>query len=283
MHASISYFCLLHTLAKKSLPLLATLVHVPHFFLGLLVTGVHRQQNTRGNCGHFWSDGIRCGCGGGPDTEERGWHIGQAEWYHAVKIPYQKNGGQLPPVDDPQRNVRLQQVADFQKAWRACHAAFLSLLYSYLSGTVGLVLLMMQTAIMQEAGMQDVRLQPDVPYHQSQSSMNADVGCHKDTNDEQGTTITWLKLKAPTATQTADVVPSATFIVYDLGCCFVIGHLTHLWVRSDRYFHGTIRDFVGDTGAGFLFGTALANTKDVTTMALKVLRAGGPITWTKQY
>lgn len=71
--------------------------------------------------------------------------------------------------------------------------------------------------------------------------------------------------------------------MYDLGCVFEVGDRSHLWIRSDKYWHGTIRDFAVPEGA-LLFGTAFANKKEVTRDVLHVWhKPGAKITWRRQY
>lgn len=159
------------------------------------------------------------------------------------------------------------------------------------------MLITYQTVVTAQPGMERLRIQDDVPYQQMQCSLNADVGCHKDTRDEVGTTIIWLALTntlipsiataSPTdvsaSTRLTRHPPGATFVIYDLGFLFKVGHLTHLWVRSDRYFHGTIRNVSVNGDRDLLLGTAFANNREVLTKALQVLNTGGLITWERKY
>lgn len=193
-------------------------------------------------------------------------------------------------------------MEEFHEAWRACRAHLLTLLHNYVLGSLGPVLTAFQSAISKQPGTEDLKIQHDVPYQQMHSSLNAYVGAHKDKNDLLGTTIIWLALQATVRNTTAPSAaaaaaaaattttlelegssPSAAFIMYDLGCAFQVNHLTHVWVRSDRYYHGTIRDFNVCDGNDFLFGTALVNNREVTCQALKVLNEGGLITWMRRY
>lgn len=224
------------------------------------VDGVRRQVNTRGTVGSFFQDGVRTAPGGSSNAEELGWHPGMPEVYHSSKQPKEQ-----------------------QQEWRAARKPLLSLLYSYLQQSIGPGLMTYQTAVAQQPGLneQQLRLQPDVPYQQMQSSLNAAVGCHIDSNDFLGTTIAWLALPGK-----AGAMLGAAFVMYDLGLVVNVGHLAHVWVRSDRCWHGTVRDggaqHAIDSGA-VLFGTALANNQCVTRAVLEVFNKGGLKTWLQQY
>lgn len=249
--------------------------------------GLIRQTQTRGTSGDFFSDGLRASGGGGPGTTDRGWHIGKAEWYHDVGSKYSTL------TDAEQQAAYLAEVKEGQQAWRGCRAALISLLYAYLRSMLGPVLLAFQTSISMQPGMEDVRLQADVPYQQMQSSLNAHVGVHRDWSDLQGTTIIWLSPAACAPPKPSSgsrkrcapepSSPGAAFVLYDLGCVFEVGHLSHLWVRSDRYWHGTIRDHVLPEQDGILFGTAFANKKDVTEQVLQAWNQGKDVTWRRMY
>lgn len=200
------------------------------------LSGAKRQQNTRGLGGLFFSDGIRCTGGGGADTVARGWHLGQPEWYHYRGDNY--------PKQDSDRQEHLLAMKQCVEAWRSCRSTLMTLLYSYLTTMVGSVLLTYQTAVNHQPGMEGLWLQPDVPYQQMQSSLNAHVGVHKDCNDLFGTVIIWLAMNRAAHVVSADApTPGGAFVLYDLGCMFEVGHLSHLWVRSDRHWHGTIKDY----------------------------------------
>ena len=92
-----------------------------------------------------------------------------------------------------------------------------------------------------------------------------------------------LKEGEDLATRPKNSAPSATFVIYDMGCVFIVGHLTHFWVRSDRYYHGTIADADIDNDTDFLVGTALANNRYVTANCLHTLSCDGLVTWQRQY
>ena len=224
--------------------------------------GGRRQQQTRGSAGHFFSDGIRTSGGGSDSCASRGWQRGAAEWYH----------NQQPPVKE-------------QEAWRECRCVLVTLLYSFLLSSIGAALIALQTAIAEEPGMNEVRLQQDVPYQQLNSSMNALVGCHKDQNDLLGTVIIWLAFNANRLRSGSAL--GGAFVLYTWGCKFELGHLACVYVRSDRCWHGTVIDGGKPPKeldpSALLFGTALANNTCVTKKVLEVFNQGGKKTWEQQY
>lgn len=214
--------------------------------------------------GVFPQDGFRAAAGGSPDAVEQGWQRGAAEWYHSAETP-----------------------VELQRAWRALRQPFVTLLYSMLVQSVGDVLLAFQTALLKMPGLQEVRLQPDVPYMSMQSSSNAVVSCHLDDDDLRGTTITWLSFPAPGAAAAADAAPQslgAAFVLYTCGVKFRVGHMSHCWVRSDKTWHGTVRNHIHDAlQGGLLFGLALATSRQAVRQVLKVFRERACKTWLQQY
>jgi len=227
-------------------------VHAP------FTRGGRRQAKTRGMDGRFLQDGVRCAPSGSTSAQQ-GWHPGHAEWYH-------------------NRGKRA-----LQEAWRACRAPLATLLFSFLSQSVGPVLTAFQTAVMDQPGLQEVRLQPDVPYQMLQASVNAEVRCHLDKLDVLGTCIMWLAFPAAGA-QEQEMLGGA-FMLYCWGAKLHTSHMAHVWVRSDRCWHGTVRDeaqaLIRD--GALLFGVALTNSALVTHDVLRAFRVGGVKTWLQRY
>jgi len=204
--------------------------------------GIQKQESTRGKDGDFFSDGVRKACGGGPDTKRRGWKEGCAEWYHTI-------GQQTLPEEESARKDALKLVDEHHSAWRSCLGPVLTLLYEAARQSLGEVLVSYQTYPARVLpGLSDIRVHADVPYQHIDASMNANVGMHIDRNDFMGTTIWWMYVQAgggvgssPAATNSRSEL-GAAFVLFDLGMKFGIGHLTHVWCRSDLLVHGTIRN-----------------------------------------
>jgi hypothetical protein len=91
-------------------------------------------------------------------------------------------------------------------------------------------------------------VQPSIPYqHIDASVSNANVGAHIDKNDLIGTSILWLccqgsRTATPETSSSGAVQLGGAFLMYDVGMKFEVGHLCHVWCRSDQLVHGTIRN-----------------------------------------
>lgn len=256
------------------------------------------KDSTRGTVGHFPQDGVRPSPGGGEDSKARHWKRGAVERYHTVGPGYTRRMAG--------KQAYFERVKAFQSAWRACGACLLGALMAYLSHEVGGALVAFLTAMALQPGLSEVALHPGIAFQQMQASYNAKVNVHIDRNDLFGALIVWLFFSRGAPNGDATSTPAAeegsapkrggVFVLYDLGFCFEIGHLSCVWLRSDRFWHGTVRD-ARLTPRDMLFGVSLANTKPVTDGVLRVLHceppkgakgakgAKGPwlVTWRRRY
>ena len=284
--------------------------------LGPYYRGGARQEATRGADGHHVQFGFRASPGGGPSTDAREWSRGAVERYHDVGPGYAavaRTAGEA---------AYLERAKVFQEAWRACCEGLLAALMAHLEHEVGAVLLAFQTAMALQPGLSEVVLRQGVPFQQMQASRNAHVNVHRDKYDLLGATIVWLCFLNGTSSWAtapagaAGVAPAAgggsaaaaapaaaggpsgeerpppgkagVFVIFNLGICFDVTHLSSVYLRSDLHWHGTVLS--KDLGPrDVVFGAALANTKPVTAGVLKVLhrkQAGtrtGRVTWRRRY
>jgi hypothetical protein len=192
-------------------------------------------------------------------------------------------------VDPVANQHALQQIDKLHMDWRGLLGALLALLYGAQQRTLGLVLSRYQCHAACLPGLSELRVQPSIPYQHIDASVNANVGAHVDKNDLIGTTIWWLccqgsRTAAPVTSSKGGVQLGGAFLMYDVGMKFEVGHLSHVWCRSDQLVHGTIRNAGIDTRqlSRCLCGIAFANHKLVTKKALEVLTTGGPKTWARQ-
>jgi len=132
---------------------------------------------------------------------------------------------------------------------------------------MGDVLLSFQSAVMSQPGLNTVRLQDDVPYHAMQCSINATVTPHIDKADLLGGVISWMTFDHG--------VSGGAFVLYSLGVKVQIQHLTHVWLRSDRVVHGTVRSPHATPAGSIILGMALFNKGHELQQVCKVYNQGG--------
>jgi hypothetical protein len=228
--------------------------------------------------GFFITDGLRSACGGGNDTKRRGWIEGSVEWYHTV-------GQSSLPKDAAACQHALELLDEQHSNWRALLAPLLELLYVAQQRSFGPVLDKYQTHIASLPGLSELRVNSSIPYQHFDGSLNANVNAHIDTNDLIGTTIWWLCFMASNGLLASSSGLGGVFLLCDdLGMKFGIGHLTHIWCRSDSLVHGTVLNagVTTDKVSSCLCGMAFANHRMVTHAALKVFNEGGLKTWQRQ-
>jgi hypothetical protein len=134
-----------------------------------------------------------------------------------------------------------------------------------------------QTAIVQgQPGFDALGLQEDVPYHAMQCTISAPVKAHVDGDDMLGGIIAWLSCGS------SGSAPGGAFVLYSLGVKVPVAHLAHMWLRSDRIVHGTVRGLATEADAAVL-GLGLYNKGAVLKGVCKVLNRGGKDTWSDPY
>jgi hypothetical protein len=149
-------------------------------------------------------------------------------------------------------------------------------LFSQFRESIGDTIIAFQTAVLQgQPGFSSLKLQADVPYHAMQCTINALVDAHVDAGDLLGGIIAWLICGDANAS-------GGAFVLRCLGVKVEVKHLAHVWLRSDRLVHGTVRRPAADTDAAVL-GIGLYSKLPVLNQVCKALNTGGVDTWSDPY
>ena len=234
----------------KLAPLLAAFVRGAPF-----TDGGRKQEHTRGSGAIFPQDGVRIA-----------------------------TGNKFPNPDYPRWYNNSKGTVAGKDAWRRCRALVVAAAFGTLEASVGPALIAFQTAMICQCPLlMSTCLQAGVPYQQVHASYDAHIGTHLDQFDLLGTMIVWFVLSLKATSGRRQPACGGAFVMYDLGLKFEIGHATAIWLRSDRIWHGTIKN-ASDAASGGLVGVALTNKANVVAKSASLIKRGiEEFPWSSQY